>query len=71
MEKKELLWPVIDGRRNFKALGSNKRCMDGNICKVDPQPESLSKELPGKPIKGGVPCAAYIENGAGHYEDGS
>ncbi len=37
--------------------------------KVDPETgKELKGAAPGKPIEGGVPCAAYIgENGAGHY----
>ena len=37
--------------------------------KVDAETgEELKGAAPGKPIEGGVPCAAYIgENGAGHY----
>ena len=37
--------------------------------KVDPTTgKPIEGASPGKPIKGGVPCAAYIgENGAGHY----
>lgn len=37
--------------------------------KVDPETgKPLEGAKPGKPIKGGVPCTAYIgENGAGHY----
>ena len=37
--------------------------------KVDPQTgKPLEGSKPGKPVRGGVPCTAYIgENGAGHY----
>jgi len=37
--------------------------------KVDPKTgRPLEGAAPGKPVSGGVPCAAYIgENGAGHY----
>ncbi len=37
--------------------------------KVDPRTgRPLTGAAPGKPVQGGVPCAAYIgENGAGHY----
>jgi 6-phosphogluconate dehydrogenase len=37
--------------------------------KVDPQTSKpIETTQPGRPVQGGVPCAAYIgENGAGHY----
>jgi 6-phosphogluconate dehydrogenase len=42
---------------------------NGIAAKVDAKTgRPLTGAAPGKPIKGGVPCAAYIgENGAGHY----
>jgi len=50
----------------YKELAPIWNAIAAKVDKKTGQP--LTGASPGKPIKGGVPCAAYIgENGAGHY----
>lgn len=54
---------------DFESWKELKPIWEAIAAKVDPQTgKPLEGAKSGKPIKGGIPCTAYIgENGAGHY----